>query len=384
MRVIGLMSGTSADGTDVALVDIDGTPPHLQWRLLHFLFVPHPPRLREAILAATRPETGRVDLLCRLNTSLAEQFAHATLECIRQAGWTPADIDLIGSHGQTVWHAPHAHPPATLQVGNPAVIAERTGIPVVSDFRSRDMAAGGQGAPLVAYVDLLLLQHPERIRAAQNIGGIGNVTFVPPHNRPDLRPIAFDTGPGNVLIDHLAARATGGQWTYDHNGALAAKGRVHQGLLAELLAHPYYRQLPPKTTGRELFTEAYANDIWAGGKALGLSPADIVATVTALTAHSIVRAYHDFLPAFPDDVILSGGGANNLTLMGMLQDLLAPARVYRSDAFGLPVDAKEAIAFAILAYETWYGRPGNLPEATGARKRVVLGSITGMELRTRK
>ena len=376
MIVVGLMSGTSADGTDVAVVHIEGAPPDLRWQLIHFLTVPHPPALREAILQAMHPQTGRVDLLCRLDALLGEQFAQAALEGIRGAQLDPKDVHLIGSHGQTVWHAPTETPPSTLQLGKAAIIAERTGIPVVSDFRSRDMAAGGQGAPLVAYVDLLLLQDEHRPRAAQNIGGIGNVTFIPPRDRADLPPLAFDTGPGNVLIDHLVSRATRGQATYDRDGHFAARGQVDEELLRELLAEPYYRLPPPKTTGRELFTAEYARRIWEKGRARGLSAEDIIATVTALTAHSIAQAYRDFLPAFPQDVVVSGGGANNPVLMAMLRDLLAPARVVPSDAMGLPVDAKEAIAFAILAYETWHGRPGNLPEATGARARVVLGSIT--------
>ncbi len=376
MVVVGLMSGTSADGTDVALVHVEGRPPRLRWRLIHFYTVSHPPEVREAILAATRPETGRVDALCRLHALLGEQFARAALEGIRRAGYTPDRVDLIGSHGQTVWHAPEADPPATLQLGNPAIIAERTGIPVVSDFRSRDMAAGGQGAPLVAYVDVLLLRDETRVRAAQNIGGIANVTFLPPTTREDLPILAFDTGPGNVLIDDMARRATGGRRTFDKDGQLARRGRVHRGLLEDLLRDPYYRQPPPKSTGRELFTEAYAASIWERGRRLGLSPEDLVATVTALTAHSIARAYRDFLPEYPQEVILSGGGAYNPTLVSMLREVLAPAQVRLSDEVGLPADAKEAIAFAILAYETWHGRPGNLPEATGAHHRVVLGSIT--------
>ncbi len=376
MIVIGLMSGTSADGTDVALVEIEGAPPRLRWRLLYFHTVPHPPDLREAILTATQPETGRVDVLCQLHARLGEQFAQATLETLQRAGFTPRQVDLVGSHGQTVWHAPQAHPPATLQLGNPAIIAERTGIPVVSDFRSRDMAAGGQGAPLVAYVDLLLLRDEHKIRAAQNIGGIANVTFIPPLQWEEVSPLAFDTGPGNVLIDYMASWATQGRQNYDQNGMLARQGRVDTTFLAKLLEHPYYRHPPPKSTGRELFTTEYAKAIWEEGQRRGLSAEDIVATVTALTAQSIARAYRDFLPYFPDQVVVSGGGVYNPVLMAMLQEALAPAQVLPSDRLGLPADAKEAVAFAILAYESWHGRPGNLPQATGARHPVVLGSIT--------
>lgn len=370
------MSGTSADGTDVALVEIEGAPPALQWRLLHHTTMPHPPDLRAAILDATHPASSSVDRLCGLNVALGEQFARAALAGIAEAGLTPTQVDLIGSHGQTVWHAPEASPAGTLQLGEAAVIAERTGLPVVSNFRARDMAAGGQGAPLVAYVDVLLFTHPERVRAAQNIGGIANVTFLPPRSRPDLHPFAFDTGPGNVLLDQMAARISGGDLTCDRDGTLAAQGSVAPDLLAELLAHPYFARRPPKTTGRELFSTAFAEEVWGRAQAQGLPPEDVMATLTALTAHSIARAYRDFLPAFPEEVIVSGGGARNPTLMRMLTRALEPARVLPSDALGVPGDGKEALAFAILAYETWHGRPGNLPAATGAHHPVILGQLT--------
>jgi anhydro-N-acetylmuramic acid kinase len=370
------MSGTSADGVDVAVVEIEGAPPALQWRLLHHATLPHPPDLRAAILAATRPETSAVDDLCTLNVSLGERFAQAALAGIEAAGLAPTQVHLVGSHGQTVWHAPESRPPATLQLGEAAVIAERTGIAVVSNFRARDMAVGGQGAPLVAYVDVLLLTHPEEIRAAQNIGGIGNVTFLPAANRSDLSPLAFDTGPGNVLLDYSAAHITGGRLTYDRDGALAAQGQVDNDLLVWLLDHPYFARRPPKSTGRELFGDAFARQVWQRGQDQGLVAADIMATLTALTAQSIARAYHSFLPCLPEVVIASGGGAYNPTLMRMLADALRPARLLPAAALGIPDDAKEALAFAILAYETWHGRPGNLPAATGARHPVILGQVT--------
>jgi anhydro-N-acetylmuramic acid kinase len=376
MLVIGLMSGTSADGTDVAIVNLDGQPPNLAWQLLYYTTVQHPPDLRSEILAATHPKTGTVDRICTLNVALGEQFAQAALTGITEAGLDIDQIDLIGCHGQTVWHAPDAGTPGTLQLGEAAVIVERTGIPVANNFRARDMAAGGQGAPLVPYIDLLLLAHPERIRAAQNIGGIGNVTFLPPANRPDLSPLAFDTGPGNVLLDEAAARMTGGTWRYDKDGELASQGQVDPVLLSELLAQPYFRRPPPKSTGRELFSAAYAESVWAKAAVRNLPPEDTIATLTALTAHSIARAYQDFLPQMPEEVIVSGGGANNQTLMTMLRAKLAPAIVRLSEEVGIPGDAKEALAFAILAYETWHGRPGNLPAATGASRAVILGQIT--------
>ncbi len=388
MIVIGLMSGTSADGTSAAAIRIKGAPPGLAWELLAHCEVPHPPALREAIFAAFRPETG-ADRLCALNFALGRAFADAADRVMAAAGLTPEQVDLIGSHGQTVWHIPAGPDASTLQFGEAAVIAERTGTPVVSNFRPRDMAAGGQGAPLVAYVDRLLFTHPTRARALQNIGGIANITYLPPLPLPFLMEtgeggqggegedaLAFDTGPGNMLLDDAAGRATGGAWAYDHDGVLAAQGRVDEALLAELLAEPYLHQPPPKTTGRELFGAQFGARVWARGSAAGLAPADIVATLTAFTARSIAQAYHDFLPRFPDEVIVSGGGARNPSLMALVRESLAPARVLTSADLGLPVEAKEAVAFAVLAYETWHGRPGNLPAATGARHPVVLGHIT--------
>ncbi len=375
MLVIGVISGTSADGTDVAVVDLTGAPPHLRWRLVHATTVPHPPDLRAAILDAMTPEKGTVDRLCELNVWLGEQFAEAVLMALREAGLQPRDVDLIGSHGQTVWHHPHPPYPGTLQLGEPAILAERTGLPVISNFRARDIAAGGQGAPLVAYVDVLLLTHDRHVRAAQNIGGIANVTFLPPRGT-QWHPFAFDTGPGNALIDEAAYRATHGKWAYDQEGELARLGRVDEALLATWLSHPFFRQPPPKSTGREVFGRSFVEQAWRQGKAKGLSPADIVATLTALTAHSIAQAYRQFLPVFPDEVIISGGGVHNPTLMAMLRDFLAPAHVLSSDDLGIPADAKEALAFAVLAYETWHQRPGNLPSATGANRAVILGDIT--------
>jgi anhydro-N-acetylmuramic acid kinase len=382
MIVAGLISGTSADGTDVAVLEISGRPPNLDWRMRHDTTVSHPPELRRATLEVMRPETSRVDRLCHLNALLGEQFAIAALQGIREAGLAPGDVQLIGSHGQTVWHGPEGVPPATLQLGEATVIAERTGVPVVSNFRARDIAAGGQGAPLVAYVDALLFRDQTQVRAAQNIGGIGNVTFLPPWNDPARGPFAFDTGPGNVLLDETAAHLTQQAWSCDRDGALAASGEVDDRLLGWLLEHPYLKRPPPKTTGREEFGHSFARQVWQRAGQQGVVGPSLMATLTAFTVETIVRAYADFLPCRPEVVIVSGGGVNNPVLMQQLADALAPARLLRCEELGeiqLPPfsgDAKEALAFAILAYESWHGRPGNLPSATGASRAVVLGQLT--------
>jgi len=377
MIVVGLMSGTSADGTDAAVVEIQGAPPALRWQVLAHVHVPHPPELRAEIFACFRPETGNVERLCALNFALGRAFANAALQGLAAAGLKPEQVNLIGSHGQTLWHIPSGLDASTLQLGESAVIAELTGITTVSNFRTRDMAAGGQGAPLVSYVDTLLLSHPTLARAAQNIGGIANVTYLPPLSRETgVGAIAFDTGPGNMLMDYATSRATSGALTFDCDGAFAARGRVDEILLAELMQEPYLRQRPPKTTGRELLGVQFGAQVWDKAKSRGLGDHDIIATLTAFTARSIVQAYRDFLPRMPDEVIVSGGGALNPTLMGMLRQQLFPARVFPIDELGLSSEAKEAVAFAVLAYETWHGRPGNLPAATGASHPVVLGTIT--------
>jgi len=380
MRVVGLMSGTSVDGIDAAVVDIPDDVRRL--RVLAFVSVPFAPPLRERIFRAFRPETSSVDELCRLNFDLGEAFAAAALQAIAAARLTTNDVGLIGSHGQTVWHdvVPDGQVTSTLQLGEPCVIAERTGITTIADFRPRDVAAGGQGAPLVCLFDLLFFADEHQNRAVQNIGGIANVTTIPAgfnveRETWNLEPLAFDTGPGNMLMDEAARLATGGAQTCDVDGRLALAGRVHAGLRRELLAHPYLTQRPPKTTGRELFGRQFAAAVWRRGQALGLSGADIVATVTAFTAESIAQAYRDFIPFPIHEVILGGGGRRNPALVAMLRERLAPARLLTTEDFGLNSEAKEAVAFAVLAYQTWQHRPGNVPSCTGARRPVVLGKI---------
>lgn len=378
LRIIGLMSGTSADGIDAALCEIDGAPPRVNARIIQARGVPYPPDVQTRILLACRPESGTVDEICRLNAALGEAFASAVRDLIADVGLQPSDIDLIGSHGQTVWHdiALDGRAVATLQIGEAAVIAERTGITTIHNFRPRDIAAGGQGAPLTGYADWLLLRHETNWRAIQNIGGMGNVTFLPPLSDTLSVPIAFDTGPGNALIDGAVTLVTGKLMRYDADGRIAASGRIDSDWLESLTDDPYFHRAPPKTTGRELFGADRAAALVTAGRARGLADADIVATLTALTAASIADAYQRFAPAPIAEVVLGGGGARNSTLVNMMRDWLAPSFVMTHEDIGMDSDFKEALVFALLAYETWHGRAGAHPAVTGARYGAILGQIT--------
>jgi anhydro-N-acetylmuramic acid kinase len=361
MRVAGLMSGTSLDGIDVAVVDIARG----RHRLVNFATRPYPARVREMILAVSNTDTHTREL-ARLHVLLGELYAEAILH----AGVPLASIDLIGCHGQTVYHEGGL---ATLQIGEAAVIAERTGKPVVSDFRPRDIAAGGQGAPLVPYVDYLLFRHATKGRVALNIGGIANITAIPAAGRSE-DVIAFDTGPGNMVVDALVSRHTRGKITFDRDGRFAARGEVDAKLLKRLLADSYYRRQPPKSAGREQYGVEFVERL----DRAGLEFVDQVATATALTAAAVAEGVRRWVrPKFEvEELIVSGGGVHNPRMMAYLAAFLEGMRVATSADFGVDVDGKEAIAFAILAYETWRGRPGNLPSATGARRPVILGKIT--------
>jgi anhydro-N-acetylmuramic acid kinase len=370
------MSGTSADGVDAAIVDIG--PRGV--KLLAFETFPHPPALRRKIFALFDPAKARIDDLCHLNFVLGEAFASAVIRLARRCGIALASIDLVGSHGQTVYHIPEGRrvgrktTRSTLQIGEPSVIAERTGITTVADFRPRDVAAGGEGAPLVPFADYILFADKRRTRAVQNIGGIANVTYLPAGGGAgDV--IAFDTGPGNMMIDRIAWHATRGKAGYDKDGRLAARGRVDERLLGELMRHPYLARRPPKSTGRETFGVQLTDALWKRERKRGTAPHDILATVTEFTARSIADAYRRFLPAMPDEVILCGGGAANPTLVSMLRRELVPARVAPMDEYGLDPCAKEAVSFAILAYATVEGIPNNVLSATGASRAVVMGKV---------
>ncbi|MGQ9853049.1 MAG: anhydro-N-acetylmuramic acid kinase [Candidatus Oleimicrobiaceae bacterium] len=379
--VVGLMSGTSADAIDAAICRITGAGEGMDLRLLGFRSQPLPAAVRREIFSCSSPRTGRVDRICRLNFLLGELFAEAALAAIAEAGLTPAQVDLIGSHGQTIHHLPEpslfCERPVrgTLQIGEPAVIAKRTGIVTVADFRPADMAVGGQGAPLVPYVDYLLFRSPLENRCLLNIGGIANVTVLPAACSP-AEVLAFDTGPGNMVIDGLMRRLF--RRPMDRDGQVAAQGQYDEGLVGEVLASPFFLQAPPKSTGREAFGDEFVSWFIAHAEKRGLSKADMVATATALTAVSVHRAILRFgASAHPlHRLIVSGGGLRNPTLMKLMASRFGPGTVVEpSDAHGVPGDAKEAISFAVLANETAAGLPGNLPGATGARTRTVLGKI---------
>lgn len=372
MLVMGLISGTSLDAIDAALVAIDVVDQQYVLDLRAFAMVPFDAALRQRARQLMPPYSGSTVAVCETHVLLGEAFAAAAHQLAAQAGVPLSTVDLIASHGQTVYHqvAPGA-PRSTLQLGAPAVIAERTGCTVVADFRLRDMAAGGEGAPLVPYLDWLLFADPGCARAVQNIGGIGNVTYLPAHGGY----LAFDTGPGNVLIDEAVRLLTNGAQSYDRDGRLAAAGCVDEALLQEWLAHPFFQAAPPKSTGREQWGPEQARRYLEQARARGCTAADAIATLTALTARSIADAYRRFLGAV-DEVLLCGGGARNPTLVRMIAAALPTARVRCVDELGLNADAKEALAFALLGYATLHGWPANLPAATGASHPVVLGSLT--------
>jgi anhydro-N-acetylmuramic acid kinase len=372
--VIGLMSGTSYDGIDAALVEIQGHGLRTKVDLVAFESVPYKPAVRRLVAELCLP-TATVDKVCLANMLLGELFAEAAIAVAESAGVPIGKVDLVGSHGQTIHHLPKPTRLAgrrvagTLQIGEPSVIAERTGVTTVADFRPRDMACGGQGAPLVPYVDYLLFRHRSRSRVLLNIGGIANVTYLPPRCEAD-EVVAFDTGPGNMVLDGLARRLTGGRLSCDRGGRMAARGAVDAAWLRRLLGHPYFRRKPPKSTGREAFGDEFVERMLADAE--GREAYDVLATATALTVESIARACTRFLGPV-DELIASGGGCRNDTLMAMLAERFP--RLCRSDDYGIPADAKEAIAFAILANETVAGRPASLPGATGAAHPAVLGKI---------
>ncbi|WP_431997419.1 anhydro-N-acetylmuramic acid kinase [Streptomyces fungicidicus] len=366
MRVIGLMSGTSHDAVDAAAADLVLEGDSLLLTPLGMVSAPYPEELRSALTAALPPASTTMRDVCRLDTRIGQAFAALATRADREL--CDGRADLIVSHGQTVYHwVEQGRVHGTLQIGSPSWIAEATGRPVVSDLRTRDVAAGGQGAPLVSVVDVMWLRGRPGVPAALNLGGIANLTVAGAAGDP----VAFDTGPANALVDAAAHALTDGRLEYDRDGALAARGRVDTALLRALLDEPYYAEPPPKTTGKELFHWPYLHTFLTGRDRLPVE--DVVATVTHLTARTVADAVR---AAGASEVIASGGGTRNPTLMSMLRTALHGIPLRTSDDLGLPSEAKEAYAFAVLGYLTAHGLAGTVPACTGARRPNVLGSIT--------
>jgi anhydro-N-acetylmuramic acid kinase len=410
-RIVGLMSGTSADGVDAALVEIEslagrgvaGSPDRaLTWDVLDFVTVPYPDAVRAEILGVQEGGERVLERLTRLHFILGHFFADAVEAVSRDAGVPLSEVDAVASHGQTVCHFPvfpSAGPPregagaeswgradrggagwvsaSTLQIGEPAVLAERLGVCVISNFRSRDVAVGGTGAPLVPLVDHLLFADPSRSRMALNVGGIANITAIRAGAGRD-EVIAFDTGPGNMVLDALMGIVSDGRKHVDEGGALAAKGNPDRELVEEVLREPFFAQAPPRAAGREQFGAEFTRALLDRCRAKKLSDASVLATTTMLTARAVEHAYRSFVePGFAiEELIVSGGGAHNVTLLHYLSDLFQGAQVVTSDYYGLDVDAKEAVAFALLGHLTLEGEAGNLPGVTGASRPVLLGDIT--------
>ena len=386
MIVAGIMSGTSADGIDVVLVRLLGRGVNIRLQLLAHERRDYPAAVRKAVLAAMNATSASVADLARLNTRLGELYADALAYTLKQHA--EIEPELIGCHGQTIYHQGDAAGylgskiTTTWQTGESAVIAARFGIPVVSDFRPADMAAGGKGAPLVPFLDYVFYRHPRRMRVLQNLGGIGNFSVIPPGAKPE-QVIAFDTGPGNMVIDACTERLF--KKPFDRDGRYAAQGRIVESALKAALRHPFFRRKPPKTAGREEFgREFVAVFLCSFGRRA--KKEDIIATATALTARSIGMALRLILNSSYEktrrgrtgDYIVAGGGAHNKTLLEMLKREVEPLRfkLTTTDEFGLPAEAKEAVAFALLAYQTWHRQPGNMPSATGASRPAILGKIT--------
>ena len=393
MLVLGMMSGTSADGIDTALVKISGAPPNLEVKLLGHTKKDFPPAVRKEILRVAEQNPLTPAEFSQLHARLGQIYADAALTACKQFRISPTKVDLIGNHGQTIFHQGQptnflgAKTASTLQLGDGSVIANLTGITTVSDFRPADIALGGQGAPLVPFADYALFRHAKLGRVALNIGGIANITVIPANAKPS-DVFAFDTGPGNMLIDALAQHFTHGRQRYDKNAAIAQTGRVIPALLEQLMRDPYFRLAPPKSTGREYFGAAYVKKLLVLGRRHKAKPADLIRTATIFTALSIVDALNRFvLPENEiDQLIVSGGGAHNPLLLAQLTALLSSAgphakqspaiTIFPTTHFGISANAKEALAFAILAYETFHQRPSNLASATGASQPAILGKIS--------
>ena len=382
---IGLMSGTSADGIDAALVRISGNGKGTKVRLIDFINVPYANDVRHNLFELFHAETSSVDKIGYMNFLLGELFAEAAVAVAEKAGMGIEKIDFIGSHGQTIYHMPEIRRDHgfdirySVQIGEGAVIAQRTGAVTVSDFRVGDIAAGGQGAPLVPYTEYILFSDGKRNTLLLNIGGISNITFLPADGRIG-QVTAFDTGPGNMVIDGLAEKFTNGRLSMDKDGEMASRGTVNRQLLSYLLRDPYLCKKPPKTTGREYFGEGYADKIISISEEMDISKPDTMATATYLTAAFILESYRRYIKPFhkADRLITGGGGSYNPTLLGYLRKEMEKEKiaVTTQEEEGYNSDAKEAVAFAILANETLSGRCNNMPAVTGASREAVMGKIS--------
>lgn len=372
---IGMISGTSLDGIDVAVCRIDGHAQQANIELVAFDTVPYEATVRTELLNLYEDSANAVARICSMNVVIGKAFARAAEQVLSATGLSADDVTVVGSHGQTVWHQPEAESdlmvPSTLQIGEASEIAAALNCTVISDFRVADMAVGGLGAPLASYLDWAAFAHADLNRCVQNIGGIGNVTWVPA-NASVTDVIAFDTGPGNMLIDALVSRLTDGAQAYDADGAIGSNGQVDYTLLNLLMQDPYLDVAPPKTTGREYYGSTMVEEILRDRQV----NADVIATVTAFTAHSIADAYRRWLPELPDEVYVNGGGARNPLLMRMLADALDGIPVRATDELGITADGKEAICFALMAHDALAGYPTNIPGATGANRAVSLGKVT--------
>ena len=379
---IGLMSGTSADGVDAALVRIgSGFPPKIE--LIEFLSVGYPDDLRRRVLIACGEPGATTAEICSLHGMVGEAFAETSLDLLKSANVAPEQVEFIGSHGQTIRHLPEggkgpegAFTPSTLQIGDPATISERTGCTVVADFRARDVAAGGSGAPLTPWAHNVMFGRDDKPIAFLNLGGISNLTYVPPMGKEGL--FGFDAGPANMSLDAFVEKVTSGEAFLDWDGAMAGRGKVDSEALASLMQHPFLKKLPPKSTGREEFGGTFLNKFMNPLEKRGVSAEDQIATLTAFSAECVIQAIQDHFPQNPPllEMIVGGGGLHNKTLLRFLKERMSPVPVVSSEERGIPPDAIEAIAFALLAWGTLYGQATNVPAATGASREAVLGTIT--------
>lgn len=380
MRVCGLMSGTSLDGLDIAIADFAEVEDKISYQLIYFTTMPYSDELKAKLLRLMDP-LAPMQQVSSMNMYLGELYAGLIKEALEGTDVDYGSIDLISSHGQTMWHEPEAGSdpfsrPNSLQIGDISALAEFAGKTVIGDFRPRDMAAGGQGAPLVPFADEVLFRLETAGRVLLNIGGIANLTVLPPANS-EKKTLAYDTGPGNMIIDAFVKKHSGGKRNYDDGGKLGAAGAVNSEWLGQLLAHPYYGMAAPKSTGRELFGAAYADELWSDGDKLGLSAEDKIATVTKLTAETIAAEIRKFAESHEvEEVCISGGGVHNSTLLGFIKERLPDSIAVKSSSeIGIDSDAKEAFVFALLGFLGFNKKLNNLPAATGAEQPTILGKI---------